>query len=402
MANIVLDNVTKRFGSVTAINGLSLDIRHGEFFCVLGPPGAGKTTTLRLIVGLERPDVGTITIDGELANDIHPGKRDIAMMFQNLALYPDKTVFDNIAYPLRERKLPKAEIQARVTEVAKSLYIDQLLARKPAKLSGGERQRVALGRAMVRRPRATLMDEPLANLDALLRLEMRVELKNRQKEEGSTLVYVTHDQVEAMSMADRIAVLNHGVLQQCDIPDVIYGLPTNRFVATVIGSPPTNFMPAEVCRDGADLLVMHPAFTLRAAGAGHPLAAVLDSKRALTGQTLVGVRPEDITVLTENPVPAQALPAQVSVLEPLGGETIVELLIGLKSGSGHQDIIKAVIPPVQVLREGQDVWVRFDPDRIHLFDAASGARLYTTGQTARLAVEGITNFGVPNLLGVRS
>ena len=242
MANIVLDKVTKRFGRVTAVNELSLDIRDGEFFCVLGPPGAGKTTTLRLIVGLEKPDEGNIIIDGELANEIHPGQRDIAMMFQNLALYPDKTVFDNIAYPLRERKLPKAEIQTRVTAVAKSLYIDHLLQRKPAKLSGGERQRVALGRAMVRQPRATLMDEPLANLDALLRLEMRVELKHRQKEEGSTLVYVTHDQVEAMSMADRIAVLNRGRLQQCDIPDAIYSLPANRFVATVIGSPPTNFI----------------------------------------------------------------------------------------------------------------------------------------------------------------
>ena len=248
MANIVLDKVTKRFGRVTAVNELSLDIRDGEFFCVLGPPGAGKTTTLRLIVGLEKPDEGNIIIDGELANEIHPGQRDIAMMFQNLALYPDKTVFDNIAYPLRERKLPKAEIQTRVTAVAKSLYIDHLLQRKPAKLSGGERQRVALGRAMVRQPRATLMDEPLANLDALLRLEMRVELKHRQKEEGSTLVYVTHDQVEAMSMADRIAVLNRGRLQQCDIPDAIYSLPANRFVATVIGSPPTNFITADVSR----------------------------------------------------------------------------------------------------------------------------------------------------------
>ena len=182
MANIVLDKVTKRFGRVTAVNELSLDIRDGEFFCVLGPPGAGKTTTLRLIVGLEQPDEGNIIIDGELANEIHPGQHDIAMMFQNLALYPDKTVFDNIAYPLRERKLPKAEIQTRVTAVAKSLYIDHLLQRKPAKLSGGEQQHVvALGRAMVRQPRATLMDKPLANLDTLLRLEIRVELKHRQK-----------------------------------------------------------------------------------------------------------------------------------------------------------------------------------------------------------------------------
>jgi len=380
MANIVLDKVTKRFGRVTAVNGLSLEIRDGEFFCVLGPPGAGKTTTLRLIVGLETPDEGNIILDGELANEIHPGQRDIAMMFQNLALYPDKTVFDNIAYPLRERKLPKAEIQTRVTAVAKSLYIDHLLQRKPAKLSGGERQRVALGRAMVRRPRATLMDEPLANLDALLRLEMRVELKHRQKEEGSTLVYVTHDQVEAMSMADRIAVLNHGRLQQCDVPDAIYNLPANRFVATVIGSPPTNFIAAAVSRRGADLLVSHPAFTLCANGEGHPLAAALANEAALPEKAWVGIRPEDIKVYTTNSGP-NASPAQVSVIEPLGGETVVDLLLG-------PDIIKAVVPPAQRLDEGQAVWIQFDPDRIHVFDAASGARRYTTGQTARLECAG--------------
>jgi multiple sugar transport system ATP-binding protein len=242
---------------------------------VLGPPGAGKTTTLRLIVGLERPDEGNIFIDGELVNEVYPGQRDIAMMFQNLALYPDKTCFDNIAYPLRERKVPKDEIRTRVTEVAKKLYIDHLLERKPAKLSGGERQRVALARALVRRPRATLMDEPLANLDALLRLEMRVELKRIQQELKQTQVYVTHDQVEAMSMADRIAVLHRGVLQQLDVPDMIYNLPANKFVATVIGSPPTNFISASVQSVDGDVLIQHPAFTLRAAGEGSDVPATV-------------------------------------------------------------------------------------------------------------------------------
>jgi multiple sugar transport system ATP-binding protein len=285
------------------------------------------------------------------------------MMFQNLALYPDKTVFDNIAYPLRERKLPKAEIQTRVTAVAKSLYIDHLLQRKPAKLSGGERQRVALGRAMVRRPRATLMDEPLANLDALLRLEMRVELKHRQKEEGSTLVYVTHDQVEAMSMADRIAVLNRGRLQQCDVPDAIYSLPANRFVATVIGSPPTNFITTDVRLSDGDLLIGHPAFTLRATGAGHPLVAALAEQGALPEKTVVGIRPEDIQVFAARPG-SDALPAEVSVIEPLGGETIVDLLVG-------PDIIKAIVPPAQLLSEGQAVWIKFDSDQIHSTSPAS-------------------------------
>jgi multiple sugar transport system ATP-binding protein len=382
MANITLDKVTKRFGRVVAVNNLSLEIRHGEFFCVLGPPGAGKTTTLRLIVGLEQPEEGNILIDGEVANAVHPGKRDIAMMFQNLALYPDKTVFDNIAYPLRERKMPQAQIQERVTSVAKKLYIHHLLQRKPAKLSGGERQRVALGRSLVREPRAYLMDEPLANLDALLRLEMRVELKRLQQELQQTLIYVTHDQVEAMSMADRIAVLNLGRLQQCDTPDAIYNLPANRFVATVIGSPPTNFIPAEVSRTSGGPTVVHPAFTLRAAGEGHPLTAAVVQDGVLPTKTLVGVRPEDLQVFAESPGP-DAIPAQVSVIEPLGGETITDLILG-------SDIIKAVIPPAQQLTEGQAVWVRFDPDRIHFFDAATGARRYTTGQAARIECAGQT------------
>jgi multiple sugar transport system ATP-binding protein len=347
VAHLKLDNVSKRFGHVEAVKQLNLDIRDGEFFCILGPPGAGKTTTLRLIVGLEHPDEGTVYIDGEPVNDLHPGKRDIAMMFQN-----------------------------QVTAVAKKLYIDHLLQRKPGNLSGGERQRVALGRCLVRQPRAYLMDEPLANLDALLRLEMRIELKRIQQELNETLVYVTHDQVEAMSMSDRIAVLNRGVIQQCDLPDIVYSLPANRFVATVVGSPPTNFIDAEVTQQNNDLLVVHPACTLRAADNGHPLVAALAGEGALPDRVLVGIRPEDIQVLSDDPG-SDGVQAQVSVVEPLGGETVVDLTIG-------PDIIKAVVPPAHHFAEGQMVWIRFDPDRIHFFDAESGARLYTTGQAERL------------------
>ena len=383
MANLRLDNVTKRFGRVEAVKRLALDIRDGEFFCVLGPPGAGKTTTLRLIVGLERPDEGTVYIDGEPVNDVHPGRRDIAMVFQNLALYPDKTVFDNIAYPLRERGMSKQEIERQVTAVAKKLYIDQLLQRKPAKLSGGERQRVAIGRAIVRQPRAYLMDEPLANLDALLRLEMRVELKRLQGELGQTLVYVTHDQVEAMSMADRIAVLNLGVLQQCDPPDAIYNLPANRFVATAVGSPPTNFIPAEVRPQDGGLAIRHPAFTLSAEGSRHPLRLALESRGDLTAPVLVGVRPEDVRVAVSSS-DAYCVPAQVSVIEPLGGETIVDLRLG-------PDLIKAVVPPTQRLEESRPVWLAFEAGRMHLFDSASGARLYSTSQLGELACRGHEN-----------
>ena len=236
MARLRLENVTKRFGPITALNGVSLEIADGEFFAVLGPPGAGKTTLLRTIVGLETPDEGDVWADDERITAAFPGDRNIAIMFQNLALYPDKSVYDNLAFPLRQAKLPKAEIRRRVQENAAKLHIEALLKRKPGKLSGGERQRVALGRALVREPRALLLDEPLSALDALLRLEMRAELKRLQRDLGRTLVYVTHDQVEAMSMPDRVAVLREGVVQQVDTPEAIYHRPANRFVATVTGT----------------------------------------------------------------------------------------------------------------------------------------------------------------------
>jgi ABC-type sugar transport system ATPase subunit len=261
MADLRLENVTKRFGSVTALDRVTLEIEDGEFFAVLGHPGAGKTTMLRTIVGLETPDEGDVYAAGERITDVYPGDRDIAIMFQNLALYPDKSVYNNLAFPLKQAKVPKQQIAQRVAEVARVLRIEPLLQRKPAKLSGGERQRVALGRAMVRDPRALLLDEPLSALDALLRLEMRAELKRLQRELGRTVVYVTHDQVEAMSMADRIAVLREGVLQQVDQPENIYHRPANRFVATVVGSPPMNFLHARAAWPGGVLALRHPLFT---------------------------------------------------------------------------------------------------------------------------------------------
>ena len=248
MARVRLEGVSKRFGTVTAMDDVTLDIADGEFFAILGPPGAGKTTTLRAILGLEKPDSGRVLLDDEDVTDVWPGDRDIAIVFQNLALYPDKTVFGNLAFPLKQRKLPKSEIAERVQRAAKVLKIEPLLDRKPAKLSGGERQRVAIGRAIVRDPRAYLFDEPLSALDALLRLEMRSELKYLQRDLNRTLVYVTHDQVEAMSMADRMAVLRDGAVQQVATPEDIYHRPVNRFVATTIGSPPMNFLPATARR----------------------------------------------------------------------------------------------------------------------------------------------------------
>ncbi len=369
MAHLQLNHITKRFGRIEAIKHLSLDIRNGEFFCLLGPPGAGKTTLLRLIAGLERPDEGDIYIDSVRVNDVFPGDRDVAIVFQNLALYPHKTVYENIAFPLRERKIAPAEIEQRVRAAAKLLHIEQLLARKPARLSGGERQRVAIGRALVRRPRAYLMDEPLANLDARLRLEMRVELKHLQKDLGQTFLYVTNDQIEALSMADRMAVLNKGVLQQCDEPDVIYRLPANRFVATIVGSPPMNFLPCTLAVANGTLTVRHEHFVYRPADESG-LRAALAGRSAADGRVWLGVRPEDIGVYEAAPT-NEAMLAEVVVLEPLGQETIVDLRLG-------REIIKARVPPTRRLHEHQTVWITFDPAKLHLFDAVTDTRLYTS------------------------
>lgn len=368
MAEIRLDTVTKRFGSIEAVRALSLEIHDGEFFCILGPPRSGKSVVLRLIVGLESPDDGTIYIDGEPVNGVHPGRRDVAMIFQNLALYPDKTVFDNIAFPLREQKVPAHEIDERVLHVAQTLHIDHLLQRKPGKLSGGERQRVAIGRAIVRRPRAYLMDEPLANLDALLRAEMRVELKHLQHDLGQTLIYVTNDQIEAMSMADRIAVLRDGELQQCDSPQTVYNRPANRFVASLVGAPPMNLVPCEVQRDDGALTIVHPVFALR--------AARLQQALHRGAGVLMGIRPEDIQIFDSRPS-GQAMPAEVSVIEPLGAEIIVDLRLGA-------DVVRAIAPPTRRFRDGQAVWVRFDGARIHLFDLTSGQRIYSSNRDEAL------------------
>jgi multiple sugar transport system ATP-binding protein len=353
VAGIRLENVTKRFGPVTAIDRISLDIADGEFFTILGPPGAGKTTTLRTIVGLETPDEGDVYIGDDRVNDVWPGDRDISIVFQNLALYPDKTVYKNLAFPLKQRKVAKDEIDRRVRATARTLHIEHLLDRKPAKLSGGERQRVALGRAIVREPRAYLFDEPISALDALLRLEMRSELKRLQRDLGRTLVYVTHDQVEAMSMSDRIAVLREGVIQQIDAPEGIYHRPANRFVATVVGSAPMNFLPARA-RWGSDgLRVEHAQFTLIASSTD-PSAR---RKLADAAACWVGIRPEDIRVGTPN---GSTLSATVYVTEPLGGETVVDLEFG-------ERVLKALAPPTLALVADQLVGIEFDPRRLHVF-----------------------------------
>jgi multiple sugar transport system ATP-binding protein len=361
MASIRLENVTKRFGSVTALDNVSLDVADGEFMAVLGPPGAGKTTLLRTIVGLETPDEGDVFANGERITEVYPGDRDIAIMFQNLALYPDRSVFDNLAFPLKQAKRPKDEIKRRVHETAAVLRIEPLLKRKPGKLSGGERQRVALGRAMVRDPRVLLLDEPLSALDALLRLEMRVELKRLQRDLNRTLIYVTHDQIEAMSMPDRVAVLGAGAVQQVDTPENVYHRPANQFTATVIGSPPMNFIPAAF--EVADGSVALSVGSLRIRVLGSPTGNVVDRAACV-----VGVRPEDVWLDRDG------TEAEVFVTEPLGGETVVDLHLG-------GQVVKALTPPMSSPRPGSNVRVTFDPARLHVFDAASGSALLSAGGT---------------------
>ncbi|MGL6278714.1 MAG: ABC transporter ATP-binding protein [Gaiella sp.] len=364
MAELRLDGVTKRFGSVTALDDVSLEVADGEFFAVLGPPGAGKTTMLRTIVGLETPDEGDVYADGERITEVYPGDQDIAIMFQNLALYPDKSVRDNLAFPLKQAKVPKQEIERRVGEVAAVLKIERLLKRKPAKLSGGERQRVALGRAMVREPRALLLDEPLSALDALLRLEMRAELKRLQRELGRTVVYVTHDQVEAMSMADRVAVLRQGQVQQIAPPEDIYHRPANRFVATVVGSPPMNFLHATACWVDGRLEVCHDALVVEVAPEA---AATVRDSLADGAACMIGVRPEDVGVASDG-----GAAATVVTTEPLGGETVVDLQLGDR-------ITKALVDPTLDLADGQAVTAVLDPRRVHVFDDAGVALLSAAG-----------------------
>src|SRR5687768_7773661 len=310
LVSIQFKNVTKTFGDTRVVDDLSLEIRDGEFVVLLGPSGCGKTTTLRMLAGLESVTTGDIFINGERINDVQTQHRDLAMVFQSYALYPHMTIADNIGYPLRVRKLDKAERTKRVMAVARMLEIEPLLDRKPRQLSGGERQRVALARAIVREPRAYLMDEPLSNLDARLRVQMRGELKRLQHQLGTTTIYVTHDQAEAMTLASRVAVMKKGRLQQFDTPMNIYHQPANRFVAEFVGSPSMNFVDGSIA-DG-----MFVSDSLRI-----PLIAFSGPARVT-----MGIRPEHIHVLTE---PREgAIPASVYVTELMGNETFVFLTVG--------------------------------------------------------------------------
>ena len=356
MANVQLKKVVKRFGDVEVIHGIDLEIRSGEFVVFVGPSGCGKSTLLRMIAGLETTTSGDIEIGETRVNDAPPRLRDIAMVFQDYALYPHKSVFENMAFGLRLRKTSESEITRRVSDAAAILQIEHLLERKPRQLSGGQRQRVAMGRAIVRDPKAFLFDEPLSNLDAQLRNEMRTEIKKLHARLGKTIIYVTHDQVEAMTLADRIAVLSAGHVMQYATPDEIYNRPAAKFVAGFTGSPSMNFAKATVNATGD---------AVHFAGIDTPLGYARNS--AASKEVTFGIRPEDIAV-------GGNIPASVVVLEPLGAETLVTLAIG-RAGSGKPVEMVTRVSPDAALKPGQEITVTLNPDKTHLFDLTSEAAI---------------------------
>jgi multiple sugar transport system ATP-binding protein len=354
MARVTFEQVRKSFGRVHAVDCLDLAIESGAFVSLLGPSGCGKTTTLRMLAGLEQPTSGRITIGGRLVNELAPAHRDIAMVFQSYALYPHLTVAGNIEYPLRKRGVPRDERARKVAEAATMLRLESLLGRKPRELSGGQQQRVALGRALVRDPAVFLLDEPLSNLDAKLRAHMRTELIELHRRIGKTMVYVTHDQLEAMTMSDRIAVMADGMVQQYGTPDEIYRTPRNVFVAGFIGTPAMNLLDATL---SLAALSIGPISIDLPAGL---LAA--NASRAAPRAVTVGMRPEDVQLA------ADGVPAIVRVVEPTGHECLIVYDLAGRSVVGRAD-------PDTRPRPGEPVRLHLRVRNLHIFDAAGGGRL---------------------------
>ena len=361
MAQVVLKDLNKKYDEVHAVKDVNLTIRDKEFMVFVGPSGCGKTTTLRMVAGLEEISSGEISIGERVVNDLPPKDRDIAMVFQNYALYPHMSVYDNMAFGLKMRKFPKAEIAKRVQDAAEILGIQELLKRKPRQLSGGQRQRVAVGRAIVRHPQVFLFDEPLSNLDAKLRVQMRVELKRLHERLETTAIYVTHDQVEAMTLGSRVVVMKDGWVQQVGEPMEIYSRPQNKFVAGFIGSPAMNFIPTTITEQGG---------TLYAEASGVKVKVPADRAArmgAYKGQSVaLGIRPEDLRVISTGDMNDQAFDAVVDVVEPLGAEILLDVTVA------GQSVVARVEPGIKA-RPHDKIRMAFVPERTHFFDAKTEA-----------------------------
>jgi ABC-type sugar transport system ATPase subunit len=360
MATVSFDRASKRFGELEAVRELSLEIADGELMVVVGPSGSGKTTALRMLAGLEAVSSGEVRIGDQVVNRVSPKDRDVAMVFQDYALYPQMRVFDNLAFGLRRRKTPKAEIEARVRRAAEALQLEGLLQRRPSQLSGGQQQRVALGRALVRNPQVFLMDEPLSNLDAKLRVQTRGEIKRLQQQVGTTTVYVTHDQVEAMTMGDRIAVMNHGRLEQVGTPEAVYERPSNVFVAGFIGSPAMSFARVAASLDGdGSVHLRGEGFDLRAPGAG----------AEAPGELILGVRPEHARLWRDGAGLLGPLAGTVAYVEALGRETFLGVDVG------HAVRVVVSVDGRASERLGDSVRFGLAPDGLRLFAPEDGHAL---------------------------
>jgi multiple sugar transport system ATP-binding protein len=361
MAQVALRNVVKTFDKTPAVQGIDLDIADREFIVLVGPSGCGKSTTLRMIAGLEEATAGEIYIGDQLVNDVPPKDRDIAMVFQNYALYPHMTVFENMSFGLRLKKFPKQEIKERVEAAARILDITALLDRRPKQLSGGQRQRVAMGRAIVRNPKVFLFDEPLSNLDAKLRVQMRTEIKKVHQKVTTTTIYVTHDQVEAMTLADRVVVMNAGRIEQIGAPNEVYHSPKTRFVAGFIGSPAMNFLPARVVNGGANLNIrLSDELTLPV-----PEGRTARYRPYVDKEVIFGLRPEDIIEMrSELPPGSAAFDVQLDVVEPMGMETMVYFIVDGVEVCGR-------VNPTAARNAGETMRLVADLNHMHLIDPAT-------------------------------
>jgi len=361
MASVTYDHVWKKFGDFVAINDLNIEIQDKEFLVLVGPSGCGKTTALRCLAGLEEVTDGKVKIGDAVVNDVPPKDRDIAMVFQSYALYPHMTVFDNMAFGLKLRKVPKAEIQKRVQQAAEILGIEMLLKRKPRELSGGQRQRVAVGRAIVREPKVFLFDEPLSNLDAKLRVQTRAQISKLHQSLQTTFIYVTHDQVEAMTMASRIAVMNKGFLQQLDTPQTLYDKPANLFVAGFIGSPSMNFFPAHIRKDAGNLFVDMGSNKVKI-----PDTKTATYERLVDREVIMGVRPEDIhnPIYAPSGIHVEPIDATVDVTELMGNEIFLYLVNGNNNFTARVD-------PRTRFTIGEKVQMVINMDNFHIFDPSA-------------------------------